>query len=70
VQPDPTRSLIDALTAQRVFVRQLVALGIVSGVPPSLQSPASPEAGEELRHRLQVASRILGAGAEVRPTNR
>ena len=62
--------LADRIEADRADPIALVLLWSVVSAPPSLQSPASPEAGEELRHRLQVASRILGAGAEVRSTGR
>jgi hypothetical protein len=57
--------LADRVEADRADPIALVLLWSVVSAPPSLQSPASPEAGEELRRRLQAASRMLGAGAST-----
>jgi hypothetical protein len=57
--------LADRIEADRADPMALVLLWSVVSAPPSLQSPGSPEAGEELRRRLEAASRILGASASA-----
>ena len=52
--------LADRIEADRADPTALVLLWSVISAPPSQEANAGPEAGEELRHRLRVASRLIG----------